>query len=427
MDLSATDPGDITSTHISDWQYVSEGGATIVFSYRGPFHPLFSGTVLRLRKTALSRSSSEERSKYEHLEAEPDDPSIGFQHMVTSKLIPLESLPRLETVLVDRAWLEALRNSSEHERPSERRLKDCIDLRRRKGVLATDLIGGEGWTVEIKPKWGFLPNLTHLSAETRFAKCRCCRFCMYAHYRALKGEGVSHGYCPLDLFSVNSERTSHALRCLWKAWVLSGGTINNLKIFAHGKLVDPRNQLRFLSNDIDVPSDAGEDEVRLMEAFVAALLPLLTKTPLLRTLARLQRTLDPLDIEGLFALHETLRTTSPDVIPPLEQAFPDPDLGDWERFVESYLDPGFQLALDHKMPDPARLRYYTMAYLLSATFKDCSLMLRLSRSAGTQDTITVIDLDPKSMSRLKKWVQLDRDISTSFVDDSPRYCHDSRS
>src|SRR5258708_6482561 len=46
----SSDP-DATKTSPSDWKYVSEGGATIVFSYAGPPHPDFAHTVLRLRKS----------------------------------------------------------------------------------------------------------------------------------------------------------------------------------------------------------------------------------------------------------------------------------------------------------------------------------------------------------------------------------------
>lgn len=137
-----------SSTSPTDWQYVSEGGATIVFSYRGHRHSIFTGNVLRLRKIKFDQIAIENPS--ERAGEEPDDPTIEFQRRVTSKLLPPENLPRLETVQVYRPWLEDLQRLAEGDRPPERRRIDTIDVNRRKAVLATDLVGGEGWAVEIK-------------------------------------------------------------------------------------------------------------------------------------------------------------------------------------------------------------------------------------------------------------------------------------
>jgi inositol-pentakisphosphate 2-kinase len=83
-------------------------------------------------------------------EEEPDDPSIDFQNRVTSLVIPAIHLPIMESVRVDREWLGNLSASVDEKRPEIRRLKDTIDIRRKKAVIATDLVGGKGWAVEIK-------------------------------------------------------------------------------------------------------------------------------------------------------------------------------------------------------------------------------------------------------------------------------------
>lgn len=69
--------------------------------------------------------------------------------------------------------------------------------------------------------------------------------------------------------------------------------------------------------------------------------------------------------------------------------------------------------MDHDHPDPADLRYYCYAYLLSATFKDCSIILRIVPTEGdhpAKKSITIIDLDVKSVDRLSKWEKLDKKI-----------------
>ena len=153
MSLEGTNH-DPTKTSISDWSYVSEGGATIVFSYVGAPHPVFSHSVIRLRKAPLNK-----RDLINDIdEEEPDDPSIAFQNEVTALLLPAIHLPRLESVHVTREWLSELSIAAQSKRPELRKAADDIDLSRRKAVIATDLVGGKGWAVEIK--------VCHLKLET---------------------------------------------------------------------------------------------------------------------------------------------------------------------------------------------------------------------------------------------------------------------
>lgn len=133
---------DVDSTSPSDWKYVNEGGATIVFSYIGPRHPTFSGKVLRLRKSSSEHPQGPQDNA--------DDPSIAFQRRVTSRLIPSQNLPSLDAICLQRTWLEALESLTSSARPLSRRAKDRLDTSRSKGVLATDLVGGLGMAVEIK-------------------------------------------------------------------------------------------------------------------------------------------------------------------------------------------------------------------------------------------------------------------------------------
>ena len=141
---------DVRHTNPSDWNYVSEGGATIVFSYAGLPHPKFDGTILRLRKThPLSRLGPKKYTKSD-CESEREDPVIEYQNKCIERLIPPQYLPHLETVVLDRSWLEALVALHDFARPEERRKKGGINLERKKGVLATDLVGGNGLAVEIK-------------------------------------------------------------------------------------------------------------------------------------------------------------------------------------------------------------------------------------------------------------------------------------
>ena len=158
---------DVLQTNPSDWKYVSEGGAKIVFSYVGPPLPEFDGRVLQLRKTSVATSTPEnhaaQSSDGESGEDDRDDPAIEYQSKCIERLIPLQYLPRLETVVLDRLWLEAFVALHDAARPEKRREKDTIDLERKKGVLATDLVGGNWLAVEIKVSFSFLSPFKPLS------------------------------------------------------------------------------------------------------------------------------------------------------------------------------------------------------------------------------------------------------------------------
>jgi inositol-pentakisphosphate 2-kinase len=147
---------DVRHTNPSNWKYVSEGGTTIVFSYAGPPHPKFDRTVLRLRKTPVRVSRPKKYTQSDSTGSERDDPIIEYQRKCIERLIPPQYLPRLETVVLDRSWLEALVALHDSGRPEERRKKGGINLERKKGVLATDLVGGNWLAVEIKVSSTFL-------------------------------------------------------------------------------------------------------------------------------------------------------------------------------------------------------------------------------------------------------------------------------
>ncbi|KAI0078850.1 hypothetical protein K474DRAFT_1706046 [Panus rudis PR-1116 ss-1] len=408
----------VTETSPKDWKYISEGGSSIVFSYVGPPHPSFNGTALRLRKVNHEPTESE-ILLLKDVE-EPDDPTIIFQHRIIERLVPKEYLPVLESVKLHRPWLEDLAMLVEEHRPKERRQADRIDITKKKAVLATDLVGGKGLAVEIKPKWSFLPSSAHLSPNSVSIKTRTCRFCMHSHLKAGEGEDVSLGYCPLDLYSGEEERVKKALVALWDVWIGSSGSVNNLKVFVDGHILRPStlpSSIAPLAQQILSSSETEPTLDRVRDQFVAELLPLLLGTPVLETLSTHQRKLDILDIEGLVALWQKAYS-SPEYaqIPPYGTGLTQPTLTELEQFVTLYQTK--HDTMDHTHPDPANLRYYIIAHLLSATFKDCSIILRIHPGEGSDlptKRIAVIDLDVKSVDRLGKWEKLDRKIVENYA------------
>jgi len=277
----------------------------------------------------------------------------------------------------------------------------------KKGILATDLIGGaDVLAVEIKPKWGFIPNPAHLSQETAEVKMATCRFCMHARFKA--EDGVPTQYCPLDLYSGDEARMRKAIRDLWNGWVRSNGALNNMKVFVSGKMIRPSESYHSLVEFLSAGTEVHE-------ALATALLPLL-RTPALKTISNLQRSLDALDIEGITKLHGMSYPNAKG----LGGVQRDPSLEEWRDFAASYHS--VYCTLDHSKLCPENIDMYLNAYLLSATFKDCSIICRMRRSdvsgesSVEPDGIFIIDLDLKGVDRFERWALLDRQIVEHYRD-----------
>ena len=150
-------------------------------------------------------------------------------------------------------------------------------------------------------------------------------------------------------------------------------------------------------------------------------MPILMDHPVLAKISELQGTLDPLDIEGLSTLVTGRSATEypneslPFLDAPEVQA-EDPTLDEWRRFLDAHFHhklkdglsrPTSFKALTHGM---SQKRYYLLAYILSASFKDCSIIIRGHEDNVKSGTVTIIDLDSKSLGRMKRWEGLDRDV-----------------
>ena len=179
--------------------------------------------------------------------------------------------------------------------------------------------------------------------------------------------------------------------------------------------------------------DDTSDLYALRAQFWASIGSLLIETPVLRMLSRLERTLDVLDIEGISKLwalsfEKSMEDSTivvqdgVDSIPEIGANFPEPSIDEWKHFVDQYLSS--HKHFDHSIPKLTNLRYYIFAYLLSATFKDCSIMLQTSQQHGSKGAVTVIDLDPKSVRRLGKWEKLDRNIVRAYTGFDGKKCVD---
>ena len=167
-----------------------------------------------------------------------------------------------------------------------------------------------------------------------------------------------------------------------------------------------------LGSAADLPAD-------LQDLLTSILTPFLTTNPIVHRLAQLQASLDYLDIEGLQSVLlsqkgiDLMRLSTTDI----EKLGGEAYLSEYEAFVERYastLGTGREGHLDIS----AAPRDAILAYLLSATFKDCSLFIRIRKHSNTNAldmSAFLVDCDVKSIQRLRKWAVLDDDIVETFI------------
>lgn len=185
-------------------------------------------------------------------------------------------------------------------------------------------------------------------------------------HRLLKHKSLSD-YCPLDMYSLDRHRMARALQAIQR-----DDRDGKFKVLHSTSSVSPaRAVLEMLSHD----------------------------ACLLSRLADLQSRLDALDIEGIWPLYKRH---------PLEDIH---DAQTWQRVVQRFLAAEAQ-------DDPVQR---ILEYVLSMTFKDCSILMSLYpydpdlpvvEVDGTRYAyaIKVIDTDMKKVSKIPHWYGLDQKI-----------------
>jgi inositol-pentakisphosphate 2-kinase len=143
----------LSETSPAEWKYISEGGATIVFSYRGPCHPILTGRVLRLSKTPCRGGGTSLRVSNDQTRL-----AAEFQQKIISRLLHPSHLVDLQAVPLESQWLEAFAIYHELSRPQERRSTSNIDRTNYTGFLAPDLMSGLSCAVEIKVNSNHYPE-----------------------------------------------------------------------------------------------------------------------------------------------------------------------------------------------------------------------------------------------------------------------------
>ena len=207
------------------WTYRCEGSWTIVVSLNK------LKTVLRLRKHEKKNSLKlKDERKYEQEMLR----NLDFAKSVMLPLMGGHYVHLGKAISVPEDFPLAMNEICRGSRP-EHRLNKEIDEGCHAGVLMPDLcflpslpqaVSTEEnyiysmktmnptFSVEIKPKCGFLPTSPFID-PTRAIKYSVCSYCMLQRTKVKEGKhNRESSYCPLDLFSGEPRRVMYALECL---------------------------------------------------------------------------------------------------------------------------------------------------------------------------------------------------------------------
>ena len=331
-------------------------------------------------------------------------------------------------------------------------------------------IPSSSYAVEIKPKWGFLPKITSTppgqNIPQDYTVCRFC-VCQYLKMKAGKISSISP-YCPLDLFANCSCRLKRALNSLFKE------PQNNLRVFHNGVLIysglpvdGVKQNIHSLKRVFKDISFARKDTVMTFDALINIIASIFihdswqgsesqcnlrtctaTTTPtckrkdkaplesnncvslgslgILKRIVALQK-IGNVDASAIKSIIGAIREKGMSSIN-ME------NIGDFTS--QQWVTFASKLTEGKKMEDKGsteELFDAVQSFLVSATFKDCSIMITFRENSEREEcrheknvvndcisntsyaySIKLIDLDPKQLQKLSYYEQMDHNILVAY-------------
>jgi len=374
-------------------RYRGEGNANLVLAL------LWNKCILRLPK-----SKFDEKCQTEKLHR--------MENYMNTVLLPQLSfyIDPVEVVYLELQHLQKIRSAVQNLRPKSRCHKNIYYPA---GLLMPDyaLRVPEGCepircpilAIEIKPKLGFMPPGNN---------SKLCRFCLKQHFRMTNREvHRKSNYCPLDLFSGDKNRMNFAIAQMMKS------PQNNLRIFKDGELVvsDDYTEDNLCTNFLASFFGSAEHLPEILstallhdrrKAYVSAISKPGNAFPdeLKDGCCSKKNLSEDCILGSVLKLQKTSQLT-------------DENAAD---IVESLLELGYDLnSLQELVSSVGHIRdqeelKLLREYIISATAKDLSLIISLVQCRGNSShprlklgeklfcfKWSVIDLDPKSLNRIK--------------------------
>ncbi|ORX62360.1 DUF941-domain-containing protein [Hesseltinella vesiculosa] len=369
-----------------DWEYLAEGNAHLVLSYVGQDR-LLTGKVLRLTKRNNALSV---------------DFDLQFMDDIIAPLVGGTHVDRAEKVAVSDTFLQAMQHKIQPQQPTHRRGLALTTSATLLSDYTRTFAPRPTWTFEVKPKWGFLPRSPWIDEKHSDLKQTMCRFCMHQRLRG-KEQSATWPYCPLDLFSGDHDKMERALMA---SLMVSHGYLN---MFYNGLRITAAEDQKQRFQELFSSPDLSRQDV--CKRVARLLCTLLVRDPLLATLKHLQQTLDGLDVEGIYPMlqaHQPLST----------------EMAVWKEVLKTYQARAPDDWQGKKvLPwDEQRQRLYE--YVLSMTFKDCSLMISVTKADNDRALpnsvhvfgqwfkfeIKMVDVGLKEWAKIPYWFDLDQQI-----------------
>ena len=380
--------------------YRGEGNANIVVSVQQ------SGVVIRLPK-----SVADDENQVKKLQS--------TERYINTVMLPL--LPRyispVHIINLGSDELEMIKQTISTCRPERRLSKNIFcpaALVMRDQCCPEDLSCDLVLSVEIKPKQGFIPR--------QQLKDKICNFCLKQKYKKIVEDETETNYCPLDLFSRDEDRIAKALKNLLDK------PKNNLKMFGNGDMlhseVSTQSSLCFLdrffgdhrmiipvlvnillgqTNDSVKAKDVKSlEKCKLCESGSCNTERSILKKSILDDILELQE--KAVDDEEAEEILTTLLNED------------EVDLNTLQEFIS-----GAQFKEDQYSSETLHRIEKLRKYAVTVTARDLSFIITIAKkeegiNSGSNNTIRVndqlywyeislIDLDPKDLTRISKYVQ----------------------
>ncbi len=404
----------------SDWKYIAEGALNLALRYSGNDTRL-KGFVLRVRKdNPKAAGSGGEKNPWAESMRFVDTqvlPFLGRRYVQQSIEVPLRE-----------GYMKELGDLIEESRPEKRR-KHPLNAKLDTALLMVDntmIPTGDqdmpSLCFELKLKCGFIPNSPCITHEV---KKRKDRFSMHEQIKFAHGDlSTLSAYSPYELFSYDPIRVRGALEALVDT------PQNNFRLFVDGVMVYPDDQGLGDRSIFDkvLAKFPKVYELGGVSGLLETLTQLLCAEPLLERIKRMQM-LDDCDIEGAYACYQAILARGETIRP----------LADLDHALLPRPPPA---ELPAQMT-PAAQHETLQRFLLSCTAKDCSTMIVMKPSStsssntpipdmrstllsmnaprtivdahGYKYSIAVVDLDPKPLSKMQHWYEMDKEIAEFYT------------
>lgn len=269
-------------------------------------------------------------------------------------------------------------------------------------------------SIEIKPKWLFMgKNIDGTNSNKKLIKDNVCRYCLHRNYkRRYKYNGKSLS----DRLSEHSCIKSNDKYCPLKL-VDDDISKSDLKTAINQLIVEPWNNLRILGSNISI-STIGNDKVELLANVLTELIydksSKLNRT--LKSIKYIQEELhnsfsNILDIIDLEPSNEN-RLKLDLIINKLLK------LSVHERFNKEKESLLWLFRKKSIINESLEMEYKVLLYMISASIKDCSLIVRIDKkpeSSKLNCDINIIDFDIKSFNKLETYNKLENKLIECFL------------